>query len=437
MLSMDNLMGKNVVELRAIASDMGIKTTSKTRKDDIIHAILDKGDDTEDFLSQATPQDSADGHMTVDDGVDAIMNIIDNNGDDHDKDIENDSYLTDSKETKGEDEKMNTSSKKVDSKDDDKKIAKTDDYVDLSSVPSKMLQIEKLVASPKNFFKPLSKSTFAILKESIKANGVLVPLIVRPKDDETFEILAGHNRMLACKDLGIKKLPCKIVNVSDLKAEEIIVDTNIVQRTELTPLEIANAYNKKMQVLGNRQGQRTDIKGSEMAGASRDIIAKEYKVSGMTVDRYLRLLRLTKVFENMIDNGEMTAKTGMELGLLDNIHQNLIFSACKDDTKKITTGNVGKVRSYLKDKMVEAKKEGKNPDDVVLSLAEVKKIMNGEITKSTGDIVKPIKLTIEIPADYDEETREFIASNKKEGIFFLDLIKDYIHGNIKTIKGDE
>jgi ParB-like chromosome segregation protein Spo0J len=226
--------------------------------------------------------------------------------------------------------------------------------------------------------------------------------------------------------------------VSDEKAEEIVIDSNIVQRQDLTPMEIARAYDKKKNILGNRQGQRSDIKGGDVSGATRDIIAKDYKVSGMTIDRYLRLINLVPSLQDAIDDGKLVAKTGMELGLIDKPLQYQIAKVTELDPKVLTTASVSKVRKLLKEKQSEAKSNNMPIDNVEVTDSELKSIFKGEITKPNGDVAKPIKLTIEVPADYDEDTREFIQNNAKDDpMFFLDLIKDYVLGNIQVVKNND
>ena len=86
------------------------------------------------------------------------------------------------------------------------------------------------------------------LKESIMRIGLQNAIIARKTDNEKYEILSGHNRVSAFKQLGYKTIPCKIVDVDDDTAEMILIDTNIVQRFNLSVMERAKAYKRKDEI---------------------------------------------------------------------------------------------------------------------------------------------------------------------------------------------
>ncbi|WP_336786918.1 ParB/RepB/Spo0J family partition protein [Paenibacillus sp. MMO-177] len=316
--------------------------------------------------------------------------------------------------------------------------------VDLSSVPVTMIPMGQVTPSKMNFFKPLSLAKMNELRESIINNGLLNPIIVRPnKDgkDETraYEILAGENRYNIFHDLEKFEIPARIVDVTDDKAKEILVDTNVAQRGELTPMEIAKAYHEKKLIIGNRQGQRSDLKGDDAAGATRDIIAQEYGKSGMTVDRYLRLVNLLPEFQEKIEEGTIPVKTGMELGLLDTKTQQQILKYNKYGDENVSTRNVSSIKKALneKKKVELAKPENKGKKDITVALTkdEMDKLLNADQDSDKGDTPKPLKFTVEVPVDFDGETKEFIEGNLvNDNIFLLNLLKDYVHGKLVHAK---
>lgn len=126
------------------------------------------------------------------------------------------------------------------------------------------LPLKELSASPKNAFRQLDEETYSELKASLQASGLVYPVIVRPRDsiqsypiNGEYEILAGHNRVRAARDLGWETIKASIVRVDDVQAVRIINDSNL-QRTGVTELEKAWAYRQLFDAM-QRQGQRTDL----------------------------------------------------------------------------------------------------------------------------------------------------------------------------------
>ena len=126
------------------------------------------------------------------------------------------------------------------------------------------LPLKELSASPKNAFRQLDEEIYSELKASLQASGLVYPVIVRPKDsiqsypiNGEYEILAGHNRVRAARDLGWETIKASIVRVDDVQAVRIINDSNL-QRTGVTELEKAWAYRQLFDAM-QRQGQRTDL----------------------------------------------------------------------------------------------------------------------------------------------------------------------------------
>lgn len=295
------------------------------------------------------------------------------------------------------------------------------------------IDIDLLDKSPMNFFKPLKEKKYNEVKESIKALGLLTPIIVRPKSDGRYEILAGHNRVDICKDLGWNKIPAIVKDVDDDEAQEIIADTNVAQRDEMTPMEIAKAYDIKRRAIGKRQGQRTDLSKDDIKGKTEDIIGKEYEVSGMTVQRYLRLINLNPELQKAVDDGRIKVRTAFELGLIDKDTQEALLNIVdinNDNDIKQLSKNINKIKKALKEKnklskeeLQELKNKGKQPEVKPLTESEIAQVISEQKDDSGKD--KVIKLVI--PADYDPEVREFIEF-KAEGdpVFLLDIIKQYL-----------
>lgn len=152
-------------------------------------------------------------------------------------------------------------------------------------------------------FKVLDNDELDALKESIRSNGMMEAVIIRPKDDGRYEMVSGHRRLLACKKLGLKTIPSIVRNLSDDNATIYMVDSNL-HREKLLPSEKAFAYKMKLEALSH-QGQRNDLTSAQVGHKSRDTIAEENGESREQVRRYIRLTHLIPELLQMVDNAEL------------------------------------------------------------------------------------------------------------------------------------
>lgn len=341
------------------------------------------------------------------------------------------------------DEKAAKDKKAETGKNKSKATGKETVIADYTDAPKIMINRNELVPSPMNFFHPLSEQKFNELVDSIKKNGILVPLIVRPLpkgDKRLYEIIAGENRWRAAEVAGKEMVPCQIIQADDDKAMEILVDTNYTQRDQLTPMELARVFAEKKDIIGKRQGKRTDKSGEE-GGNTRDIIAKDYKISGMTVDRYLRLNNLIPELQKAVDDEKLSAKAGMELGMLDKVTQGNVLSVKKDVLDTISSSVVGRVKEIVKDKnniskeeIEKLKAEGKKPEIKPATVEEITRAFKTyeEEKKNPG---RAMKFTVVVPDNCDEDTMEFIEGNILETpIEAFKIIQKYATGKLKEAK---
>ncbi len=122
------------------------------------------------------------------------------------------------------------------------------------------------------------------LVASIKAVGVLVPLIVRKMDNGLYEIISGHRRKRACQLAGIDNIPVDIRELDDAQAAILLVDSNL-QRENLLPSEKAYAYRLKLDAIRHR-GKKTDLPGLIEKGESSDYVGLSDAKSGRQIRRY-------------------------------------------------------------------------------------------------------------------------------------------------------
>lgn len=207
---------------------------------------------------------------------------------------------------------------------------------------------------------------------SIKEHGVLNPVIVQ-KVEDGYEMLSGHNRLNAAKLAGLKEIPAIVkIGLSEEEAYVYVIETNLMQRS-FSDLLIS----EKAAVLKARyekescQGRRNDIieeiarmEGKELPATcghgdqrlnTRDMIGKEYELSGSSVGRLLKLNDLIKPFKDMVDRGALYTKVALQMAFLPEEEQNMVYEAIKGKSTKITLEVVMKLRSHsgaLSDAMV-------------------------------------------------------------------------------------
>jgi len=171
---------------------------------------------------------------------------------------------------------------------------------------------------------------------SIKKLGIIVPIVVRPKEDK-YEVLSGHNRLNAAKAVGLNKVPATIKeNLEDEEAMLIVTETNLMQRSfsDMLHSERATALFEHHKAL-TVQGKRTDLlkeietmlkadevkdeSTSRLLGeklTSADETGKSYNLSGRTVSRYLRICHLIKELKDRLDVEEISFYASVELSYL-------------------------------------------------------------------------------------------------------------------------
>ena len=157
------------------------------------------------------------------------------------------------------------------------------------------------------------------LVESIKANGVLTPAVLRQKEDGRYEIVSGHRRKRACELAGLTTLRSEIKDLTRDEAIVYMVESNF-QRTTILPSEKAFAYKMRLEAI-KRQGQRTDLTSAtllqKLGKTSREIIAENSGESHEQVRKYIRLTNLIPELLQLVDEGRSNMRPAVELSYLD------------------------------------------------------------------------------------------------------------------------
>lgn len=177
------------------------------------------------------------------------------------------------------------------------------------------------------------------LVESIRMNGILTPLIVRPLENGEYEVVSGHRRLYAARKAGLETVPAIIMPMSRDEAAVAVVDSNL-HREHLLPSEKAFAYKLKMEAL-NHQGVTSGQVGQKW---SRDVISDAD--SGRQVQRYIRLTHLIPSILSMVDEGRIAFTPAVELSYFEkerrpgNLHQGKHFRRPGGNHSGIHAGGV-------------------------------------------------------------------------------------------------
>ncbi len=165
-------------------------------------------------------------------------------------------------------------------------------------------------------YKVQDNEEMAELTESIRAHGVLSPILVRPMENSTteYEIVSGHRRVMACRKAGITEIPAFVISLDRDNAAILLVDSNL-HREHILPSEKAYAYKLKLEAM-KRQGQRSDLTSRQLVGKleAADRISDEE--SGRQVQRYIRLTNLIPELLQYVDDGKIALTPAVELSFL-------------------------------------------------------------------------------------------------------------------------
>ena len=179
------------------------------------------------------------------------------------------------------------------------------------------ISIEKLHPFEGHPYKVLDNEEMEALTESIHAEGILSPLIVRPLEGtDEYEVISGHRRLHAAQRAGLSEIPALVYEISREEAVIMLVDSNL-HREHILPSEKAFAYKLKADAL-NHRGERTDLTSGQVGPKLRsdEMIAEESGESRKQVQRYIRLTYLIPELLQLVDDGKIALTPAVELSYL-------------------------------------------------------------------------------------------------------------------------
>ncbi|GHV32109.1 hypothetical protein FACS18949_02100 [Clostridia bacterium] len=225
------------------------------------------------------------------------------------------------------------------------------------------LNVSKLDTFLDHPFKIYTGNKFTALVDSVKESGVLSPIIVRPKGDR-YEILSGHNRVAAAKEVGLTSVPAIVrTELTDDEAKIIVTVTNLVQRSfaDLSHSERAAALTAHYTAIKS-QGKRTDILESigvllgepnedatfatlQQKLTARDFIAQTYGIKASSVAQYLRINYLINGLKDKLDLGEFSVRAAVELSFLSEATQGRLMDLLDTGDSKVEASVASELRT--------------------------------------------------------------------------------------------
>ena len=160
------------------------------------------------------------------------------------------------------------------------------------------------------------------LLQSIKTQGAIEPLIVRPLSESEYEVISGHRRMEICKELGMEKIPVIVRNLTNEQAVSMMVDANL-HRNNILPSERAFAYKMKWEAA--KKSEKT-LSQPATKYRSDERIANEFGIGKDTLHRYIRLTYLIPELLEMVDEGKIALTPAVELSYLTHEEQHLLLN---------------------------------------------------------------------------------------------------------------
>lgn len=251
--------------------------------------------------------------------------------------------------------------------------------------------------------------------ESVKQNGILLPVLVRPKGDRKYEMISGHRRKFACNLAGKKEIPAIVRELTDDEATILMVDSNM-QREEILPSEKAFAYKMKLEAM-KHQGKRADLENETSTPVveklnnrtSASIIGEQNNESAEQIRRYIRLTYLIPELLELVDEKRIAFRPAVELSFLKLEEQEVVLDCikCLDCTPSLAQAIDMKKRSQ--ENSLTAEKI-----DEIMSIEKANQIPKLKLNEERFEKVIPSKyVTTQQKEDYLYMCAEYVQKRER------------------------
>ena len=254
--------------------------------------------------------------------------------------------------------------------------------------------IDEIDGFPDHPFKVIENEDMLQLAESITERGVITPVILRKKEDNRYEMIAGHRRLYASKLVGKETIPSEIRELTRDESIILMVESNY-QRTEILPSEKAFSYKMRLEAM-KRQGQRTDLTSAPLVQklTSREKLAANSNESHEQIRRYIRLTELIPKVLEMVDDKKIAFRPAVEISYLNDKEQHQLLDSMELNESTPSLAQAIKMKQFSQ--------EGKLSNDVIESIMEEEKPNQRERIVLHGDRVRKL-IPKEIPVKKTEE----------------------------------
>lgn len=179
---------------------------------------------------------------------------------------------------------------------------------------------------PDHPFKVRHDEDMQLLVQSIKEQGLITPVMLRPKEDGRYEMVSGHRRKEACKLAGLSSIKADVRELTRDEAIILMVESNL-QRSVILPSEKAFSYKMRLEAM-KRQGKRNDLTSvpvAQKSKASREVLGDIVGESQDNIRRYIRLTELITPLLELVDMGKIALRPAVELSYLSKEEQQMVY----------------------------------------------------------------------------------------------------------------
>ena len=229
-----------------------------------------------------------------------------------------------------------------------------------------------------------SKQDLEDLVESVKINGIIQPLVVRPlNENDEYEIILGHHRRDAALLAGLNTVPCLINDdLDDDTAELLFMDSNLQHGFEkMSHSEKAELIYRRNEAL-KRQGRRTDLNPDDETKS----VDEEFHLSRSSIQRYLRIYKLSDELKQKLDDGKIGVKIAVDLSFISEDCQRFISDLINNEDLKID--------KKMSEKMKKVAERNALDENTIL------KIINGKEDDKAKSKKKAIKVSKKVLEKY-------------------------------------
>lgn len=279
------------------------------------------------------------------------------------------------------------------------------------------IEVAKIHRFKDHPFKVLDDEKMHELVESIMLNGVLVPVTVRQLEDGDYEMISGHRRLHAVKEIGLERIPAIVKDYDDDEAILAMVDSNL-QREEILPSEKAFAYKMRYDAMRRKAGRpskNASQSGTNFPeGRADDELAEQVGESRGQLHRYLRLVELIPSILDLVDKKALSLATAVEISFVEPSVQEMLYDyMMENDICK--TFQIFALRDYLK-------------ANGSINKSELMRILNENAPKDESNRFQQLTITKKKLQEYFPT---FYTKSQMEKVLFK-LLEDWKKQNAET-----